>query len=310
MRIIRHLRDTPSAYHGSVIALGNFDGMHLGHQTVIRTAIDSANQENTMAAVMTFEPHPVTILRPDQPPYCIASFRSKIEQLQHIGIDAVFAIPFTDHFSKLPAETFIHDILFDALHVRHIVVGYDFIFGYKRSGNAELLKTAAEKAGILFTNVPQVTINGDICASSNIRRYLKEGNIAAANKMLGIPYHLSGKVIKGEQRGRLIGFPTANLSLHQLMRPALGVYAAQVMIEGDPILHNAVANLGKKPTFNGQNELLEVHLLDHQADLYGKRLTVYFKEYLRAERKFDGLAALTAQIQQDANQARELLRTI
>jgi riboflavin kinase / FMN adenylyltransferase len=309
VQIIRHYTAAPDALKGSVIALGNFDGVHRGHKIVMDTAASYAKALNAPCAVMTFEPHPVTRLKPGTPPLRITSFYSKMQRIRQCGMDAVYALHFTEAFSQLPAEQFIEEVLIGHLQVRHIVIGYDFIFGHKRSGNGALLAEKAAEAGIGFTQVPPVTHLGALCSSSAIRESLRKGDVTQASTMLGYTYQITGKVTHGEERGRLLGFPTANIRLHDLLRPALGVYAVQVRIAGDDKRYNAVANLGKKPTFNDAGELLEVHIFDFAGDIYGRRLTVYFRDFLRPEQKFATIDALRLQIAADCEATRIILTT-
>ena len=307
MHILRHYHSFPPALTGGVIALGNFDGVHLGHKVVIETAKACAEKIQAPCLVMTFEPHPVTVLRPETGNLRITSFRDKMHKIAAMHIDAVLAIPFTKAFSEITAERFIEDIVLGKLGARHIVTGYDFVFGHGRTGNAELLKEKAVALGFGYTQVQPVRSGELVCSSSRVRQLLRAGNVSEASDLLGHSYHITGKVRRGESRGRMIGFPTANIALHDLLRPALGVYAVEIAIDGDSNLHHAVANLGNKPTFGGNEELLEVHILDGNHDLYGKRVTVYFKAFIRSEQKFPNVSALKQQIEADCLVARYML---
>jgi len=299
MRIIRHVHHTPPELFGSVVALGNFDGVHRGHQAVLQTVQSIAAELNAPSALLTFEPHPVTVLRPEIENLRITSLRHKITLLEQKSLIGLFIVPFTKAFSCISAESFVDELLINTLQVRHIVVGYDFIFGHGRSGNAALLQKKAAEAGIGFTQLLPETYGNTICASSIIRDFLRQGDIAAASSMLGHAYMISGRVKQGEARGRLLGFKTANIALHDLLRPRYGVYAVQVRIEGDDKQYNAIANLGNKPTFNGQDALLEVHIFDFDRDIYGKRLNVMMQEFIRPEQKFNNIDQLVNQINCD-----------
>lgn len=309
MRILRHPEYCLDSMKGSVIALGNFDGVHKGHKKVIETAKIIAKDNGAPAAVMTFEPHPAMVLKSGTKPMRITPFRMKVEKIKALDVDILCVLPFTASFAALTAEAFIEHILVQHLMVRHIVVGEDFNFGRNRTGNADLLKTMASLYGFGVTCVPQVLEGGDRCSSSHIRHLLKGANIAKASLLLGYDYTISGRVIAGAKRGRLLGFPTANIALApDLLKAAYGVYVVQLSTDCGKNWHGGVANLGVKPSIDASNEAtLEVHLFDFNQDIYGKRVEVRFLYYMRPEQKFDGLDALKAQIAADAMQAENIL---
>lgn len=305
MRIVRHPAYCPPEARHSVVALGNFDGVHRGHKAVIETAVTLAKQHNTPAAVMTFEPHPRTILQPDCPPLRLTPFRDKMERIAACGINVTFCLHFNHALSQLSGEDFVQHILYQQLKVAHIVTGHDFIFGHQRSGNVALLKQLADQYGYKVTQLDDITQEDNIRYSSTaIREALQRGDIATAQHILGHDYTLSGRVIYGKQLGRTIGFPTANIALKNHLRPAFGVYTAHIRIDGDDNIHNAIINIGRKPTVGGTQELIEVHLLDITGELYGKRLYVTPLTYIRAERRFETIDALKTQISLDCHQAR------
>lgn len=307
MRIIRHW-DEPAARMGAVVALGNFDGVHLGHRAVIETARRIGRAAGAPAGVLTFEPHPRQLFRPDDPPFRLTPFRLKARLIEEQGLDVLYALPFDRPFSRLSADAFIADVLVGGFGVRHVVAGSDFMFGRDRGGSMPLLAEQGAAIGFGVTAAEPVSVDGAIVSSSRIRRLLSEGRPAEAAQLLGRPWEIEGRVESGRRLGRTIGFPTANIALGECLRPAVGVYAVEARLDeaGAPLWHG-VANFGRRPTIDGTSLWLEVHLFDWSGDLYGRHLRVGLREYLRGERKFDGLAALTAQIAEDAAQARALL---
>ncbi len=307
MRIIRHW-DEAAARLGAVVALGNFDGVHLGHRAVIEAACTEAARLGAPAGVLTFEPHPRQLFRPDDPPFRLTPFRIKARLMEAMGLDVLYALTFDLPFSRLTADAFMQDVLVQGFGVRHVVAGEDFTFGHRRQGSMALLAARGRELGFGATSPPPVTRDGAAVSSSRIRALLAEGAPAAAARLLGRPWEIEGRVEHGDQRGRTIGFPTANIALGDCLRPAVGVYAVEARLDepGSPAW-KGVANFGRRPTVDGTSLWLEVHLFDYTGDLYGRHLRVGLREYLRGERKFDGLAALTAQIARDADQARALL---
>ena len=326
MIIHRHLFPVPPAARGSVVAIGNFDGVHRGHQAVIGEAVKQARQSGAPASVLTFEPHPRRFFRPDTPPFLLTRFRTKARVLAQLGVDHLFVLRFDAALAGRTAEHFVDEVLTAGIGVGHVVVGYDFVFGKGRTGSSAMLQARLAGRGIGTTimqpvGAPMSAAWGEplIVSSTGVREALRAGDPRTAEHLLGRPFEIEGSVIRGDARGRTIGFPTANLWLREYQRPALGVYAVKVAI-AEPRLasgrtltepaawRDGVANLGLRPTFGGLTEpRLEVHLFDYAGDLYGRRLRVALIEYLRPERKFDGLDALKAQIAQDADEARQVL---
>jgi riboflavin kinase/FMN adenylyltransferase len=314
MAIFRHSNDLPAAARGAVVVIGNFDGVHRGHQLLLADARRQADLLSAPLAVLTFEPHPRSVFLPDNPPFRLTSLRAKAHALQEAGVDDLIVLHFDRTFSLKPAEAFVEDILVADLAARHVVVGWDFCFGHKRAGNTGLLKSMGARHGFGVTAVdPVMTGDGKVYSSSIIRQHLREGQPAKAAELLGRPWEIEGRVEKGEQRGRTIGFPTANLGLGDFLCPALGVYA--VLAGRDPGVEHGgetqwlagVANLGRRPTVAGEGVRLEVHLFDFTGDLYGEMLRVRLIDFIRPEKKFDGLEALRAQIALDCSRAREIL---
>lgn len=302
MRIIRDYKHCPQEARRAVVALGNFDGVHRGHQAVIANAIAIAKKQGKPSAVMTFEPHPRAVLFPDTPPFRIFSFRQKVEKIRTMGVGFLFVVHFTPSFSKLTGEDFIQMVLMKHLGVSHLVIGHDFIFGHKRSGNATLLEVYEEKAAFALTHVKPVTEEKLTFSSTQIRERLRQGDIAGARSMLGHAYTIEGRVVRGENRGKSLGYPTANIRLKNLLTPALGIYIGQVRI--DQTWHQAAVSIGLNPTFGGTKPVLEAYLLNFKDDLYGKRITVRIHQFLRPEQKFDTIENLKVQIAHDCEEVR------
>ncbi|MBM3571624.1 MAG: bifunctional riboflavin kinase/FAD synthetase [Alphaproteobacteria bacterium] len=318
MRLFRHPTGLPERARGAVAALGNFDGVHLGHGAVIAAtkaiAAELAGRlgQRPPTAVLTFEPHPRMMFQADPPPFRLTPFRIKARQIETLGIDLLFVLRFDRVFSLVGAEDFVTEILVKGLGVAHVVAGYDFVFGNRRRGNAALLHDMSVRHGFGFTEIqPVASPHATIYSSTAIRELLIAGKPADAAALLGRPWEIEGRVQTGDRRGRTIGFPTANLRLGSYLQPALGVYAVRAGVDlgGRTVWHDGVANLGRRPTFAGAEARLEVHLFDFAGDLYGRHLRVQLVEFLRPERKFSGIDELKTQIGQDAARARALLGT-
>lgn len=310
MRLIRHCGELPPELRGAVVALGNFDGVHKGHQAVILTAKRIAAELGAPCGVMTFEPHPRAFFNPGQPPFRLTPFRVKARLIEALGIDLLFMQHFDQVFADMTAIEFVGGVLGDCLGVRHVVVGYDYVFGKGRKGTGALLQKVADQGAFGFTAVPpEMADGGETYSSTRVREALVAGRPAAAARLLGHYWEIEGRVEHGDQRGRTIGFPTANLHLGEYQRPAAGVYAVRAGIDlgGDTRWLDGVANFGSRPTFDKTDQILEVHLLDQSLDLYGRHLRVALVDFIRPERKFSGLDELKAQIKADADQARQIL---
>ena len=311
MRLIRHYSEVTEAVRGGVLALGNFDGVHLGHQAVIGEAQRKAAHLKVPAGVMSFEPHPRQVFQPDAEPFRLSPLRTKAQIMQALGVDFFYVQNFDKAFSERSAQSFMDDILIQGLDVRHVVVGYDYVFGHNRTGNAVTLTAHMTGLGRGVTVVEEVKAGSDTYKSTQIRDALVSGECAAAAAQLGRYWDISGRVEQGDQRGRTIGFPTANIPLGEYLHPRKGVYTIVAGVEeGEGLTwHGGVANLGTRPTFDGTGVLLEVHLFDFSGDLYGKHLRVALVDHIRDEHKFDGIDALKAQITKDSDTARAFLKT-
>ncbi len=309
MKIFRDLDKIPAEYKNAVITLGNFDGLHIGHRAIIAEAKAIAAATKSPLALMTFEPHPREFFASDKGSsgLRIYNLRSKLIAIKSLGIECVFLLRFNDKLTNLSAHDFIKKILVDKLRAKHIVTGENFFFGKNRQGNKELLAHEAASLSFSYTAYAQVLDNGNnTVSSSNIRLLLGNGDVKKTASLLGQPYHISGRVKHGENRGSRIGFPTANIALDKLFLPRFGVYEVTAQIEGQKESYNAIANLGIKPTFGINAPLLEVHLFDFSGNLYGKRLCVEFKEFIREEKKFQSLDELKAQIAMDCEKVKLL----
>lgn len=290
----------------TVITIGNFDGLHLGHQSLIERVKARAKQTQAASCVMLFEPQPQEYFSPNDIGPRLLPLRDKIERLRQYGIDRVVCITFNKHFSQVSAEDFIKAFLVHQCHVKHIIVGDDFRFGYRRGGDFSLLQEMGKTLGFTVEHSDSVIYQGERVSSTQVRRALLAGDCEYASKLLGRPYQIQGKVMRGNRMGHQLGFPTANVLLHKRhckMLPLSGVFVVTVLGAEDQPLPGA-ANMGYRPTIAGTSPVLEVHLLDYEGDLYGKRLSVDFLHKIRDEQRFDSLTALKTQIAADVSQAK------
>ena len=311
MRIFRHIADVPEAFKGAIVAVGNFDGVHLGHQALIGEAARLAAERSAPLAVLVFEPHPQEFFRPGATAFRLTPFRAKARLIAALGADAMFALAFDAQMAHRSAQDFVLDILVEGLEAGCVVVGADFQFGKGRAGNAAVLSYMGEMEGFGTVIFEPVTAGSDEKISSTlIRQALKAGEPGEAARLLGHPFAIEGRVEPGDRRGHSLGFPTANLDLDGYMRPAFGVYAVRAaVLEDDKIVarHEGVANLGIRPMFETEEPLLETYLFDFSCDLYGKHLAVELVSFLRPEAKFDSVEALKAQIVKDVQDAKVAL---
>jgi riboflavin kinase/FMN adenylyltransferase len=313
MRIFRHYRDIPDAFRGAVVALGNFDGVHKGHQALIAQAAALAAERGAPLGVIAFEPHPQEFFRPGGESFRLTPFRAKARLISELGADVLVALSFDAEMAGKSAQEFVLDVLVDGLGIGCVVVGSDFQFGKGRAGNITVLSYMGEMEGFGVEIFDAVTAGGEKISSTQIREALKAGRPADAAKLLGHWWSVEGRVEHGEKRGRTIGVPTANMRLTDCLNPAFGVYAVRATLYEDdrPVLtKDGVANFGIRPMFEIKVPLLETWLFDFDGDLYSKHLAVEFVSYLRPEANFDGLDALKAQIAKDSDNARKVLRQI
>jgi riboflavin kinase/FMN adenylyltransferase len=296
----------PNDLAGSIVALGNFDGFHLGHQAVVSRAVARAFHERRPVIVATFDPHPVKYFKPDVPPFRLTTLDQRQELFLHAGADAMLVFEFGAALASMDAEEFVADVLARRIGAAGVVTGDDFSFGKGRTGDVALLKTLGERHGVGAEAVAQVVLDGERISSGRIREMLVAGDIGHATHMLSRDYAIEGVVQRGDQRGRELGYPTANLSLSDYQRPKYGIYAVRVTLD-DGTEHPGVASLGVRPTFDPPQELLEAYLFGFDGDLYGRRIEVALHAFIREERKFDSVDALVAQMRDDERQARRLL---
>jgi riboflavin kinase/FMN adenylyltransferase len=305
MRIHRGLDRYPPDAPPSVVAQGTFDGVHVGHQAVIRTAVERARALGVRAVALTFDPLPATVLRPAEAPPEILPLDERLEQILALGVDAVVVIPFTPEFSRVEADAFVTDVLNGILRAREVVVGFNHTFGRGARGTPEVLGRVAAPLGLRVHVVPPHRIGGALVSSSAVREALRAGEVARVAGLLGRPYAVRGRVSRGAERGRTLGFPTANLVPAGQWLLARGVYAGRANWEEGRA--DAVINVGVRPTFGGGALVAEAHLLDVSPDLYGRLLTLAFLARIRDEMRFGSVDALRARIQEDVAAGRRLL---
>lgn len=301
-----HREPLPPSLRGAVIALGNFDGFHRGHQAVAGAAIDLAREQARPAIVATFDPHPVRHFAPDAPPFRLTTLDQRQELFAAAGADAMLVFHFDSDLAGTSAEDFGRVLLAERLGAAGVVTGEDFTFGKGRAGNVAVLAELAGQCGLTARAIGPVAEDGEVVSSSLIREALKAGDCATATHLLTRPFAIRGVVQHGDKRGRTIGYPTANLPLGTYLRPRYGIYAVTATLPGGQVLHGA-ANLGVRPQFDPPVELLEPHFFDFAGDLYGQEIEVQFHHFLRGEAKFATLEELTAQIERDCAEARALL---
>ncbi|MDD5168411.1 MAG: bifunctional riboflavin kinase/FAD synthetase [Syntrophales bacterium] len=307
MDIIRGYEAIPQKLHGAYVTIGNFDGVHLGHQYIFRKLVDEAHATGSRAAVITFEPHPKMVLHPERKPfYLIATLQEKIDLIAQQGIDALILIPFSFEFAATTAEEFVRHILWDKLRMKKIMIGHDYTFGRGKEGNEAFLKAFGEKLGFTVEVMNAFRIGDVIISSTLVRNTILAGNVKKAATYLGRPYNLVGTVVEGHHRGAGLGFPTANIEPEKVLIPAGGVYAAMIRLGGKT--YRAVMNIGSNPTFGDNQQSIEVFLLDFHEDIYGKPLEILFIDKLRDEMKFPTPQALIEQIRSDVSRAKEILQ--
>jgi len=296
----------PDSLKGSIVALGNFDGFHLGHQAVVGRAIQRGFHERRPVIVATFDPHPVRFFKPDLPPFRLTTLDQREALFAHAGADAMLVFEFNDTLRSTAAEDFVTELLGQQIGAAGVVTGDDFTFGKMRGGNVELLRTLGADHGIVAEAVAPVMIGDLKISSGRVREALEAGDTATATQLLTRDFSIEGVVQQGDRRGRELGYPTANMVLGDYLRPRYGIYAVRVTLD-DGSEHPGVASLGVRPTFSPPQELLETHLLDFDGDLYGRKIEVGLHAFIRDEKKFDDLDALVAHMKDDEAQARHLL---
>ncbi len=299
--------DLPDDAQNCVVVIGNFDGVHRGHRLLLSEAKKKANELGLPLAVLTFEPHPRQLFRPDEPPCRITPHKVKVDLLGKAGVDYVFALPFNWDFASQSADDFVQKILVDGLCASHVFIGSDFKFGQLRKGTPQTIRDH----GVSVTEISKLQDKDERdFSSSRIRQLLRHGKIEEANDILGWKWEIHGEVFQGDQRGRELGFPTANMKLDQTVHPAYGIYACFVSIEGDDTRYMGACNIGIRPMFEVPIAQVETYIFDFNREVYGKTLAVQPVKRLRSEAKFDSLDALIDQMNKDCIQSREILETI
>ena len=312
MRIVRDYQFVTERDRGAVAAIGNFDGVHIGHLSVIELAREEAARQGAPLGVITFEPHPRQLFAPDSPDFRLTNAAARAHRLEKIGVDVLYELNFNPHLASFTPRDFADKVLRAGLGLRQVIVGADFHFGKARAGGIEDLKTYGEELGFGVTVAPLVENSHGEVSSTAIRQALSDGQPRAAAAMLGHWHRIEGMVIRGDQRGRDLGYPTANMSLKSLHKPKFGVYAVLVDVLDGPHKgsYQGAASLGMRPMFNGQEPNLETFLFDFRGDLYGSEVSVALVDYLRPEEKFDSLEALIAQMDADCARAKAILGAI
>ena len=308
MEIVVGINQINRPFRNPIVALGNFDGIHRGHQRIFERAKREAKKVGGQSVVFTFEPHPLKVLRPDDCPPLITPFKKKMMLIESIGIDVVICATFTEEFSAMSAREFAKSILVDRIGICKAVVGYDYSFGQGRQGGVEDLEVYARESGFQVIVVDPIRLGAQIISSSVIRDLIQRGEMVEAAALLGRHFMVLGKVIWGTARGRLLGVPTANVEILNELYPKNGVYAAEVLIENET--YKAVANVGMNPTFGSNRFSVEVHIFDFSRDIYGKEIQVAFIQRIRDERVFKNTEALVKQIEKDAYEARQILGSV
>ncbi|MGD9629095.1 MAG: bifunctional riboflavin kinase/FAD synthetase [Pyrinomonadaceae bacterium] len=304
---IFHGTENANILKPTVLTLGVFDGLHLGHQRIMQTVADRARFVDAVPTAITFDPHPRAVLHPDSAPPLLQTLDQRLANFEVLGIEQAIVIPFTKEFAAQPAEDFLYEIIHDRLQAKEVYLGKGFAFGKGRGGNIALLRKFSAELGFFADEVPEVTLRGQRISSSMIRKLLAEGRTNLARRMLGRPYGVEGVIIRGNRRGHTIGFPTANLKPHNRVIPKFGVYATATLVEG--IWRRSITNIGVRPTFENDAEpSIETYIFDFDGDLYGDVLRVRFLHRIRDERKFNGIEELKAQIERDSARALNYFR--
>ncbi|MCZ7420315.1 MULTISPECIES: bifunctional riboflavin kinase/FAD synthetase [unclassified Micromonospora] len=298
----------PGGWGRSVVTIGVFDGVHKGHQATIGHAVARARELGVKSVVLTFDPHPAEVVRPGSHPAVLTEPHRKAELIETLGADVLCVMPFTPEVSRLSAEAFVHDVLVEHLHAALVVVGDNFRFGHRAAGDVALLERLGRTFGFAVEAAPLVAESGTVFSSTYIRSCVDAGDVTAAAAALGRPHRLEGVVVRGDQRGRELGFPTANLLCHRHAAvPADGVYAARMIRRGQRQPLAAAVSIGTNPTFSGRERRVEAYALDFDGDLYGERLALDFVAHLRGQTRFDAIEPLIAQIAQDVERTRRVL---
>ncbi len=305
MQIVHGHTHVPVNARSAVVAIGNFDGVHLGHRALIAATVAKARDLGKPSAVMMFEPHPREFFQPNEVMFHITPLNRKLQLISKLGIKVAFVETFDQGLARLSADEFIERVLVAGLGVAHVIIGYDFYFGFKRQGNPELMLKRGEEMGFGVTIVPPQAEAGEVFSSSSVRLHLAQGDVKGAAHMLGETWRVHGKIVGGAHRGAGLGFPTANIPMPVGTALGHGIYAVKAHVDGQA--HNAAAYLGTRPTFDDGHPVLEVFLIDFKGDLYGHEMEVEFIDFIRGDRKFHSEAELIAQMEEDVAKVRAVL---
>lgn len=313
MKVVQGSKVFPSEFQQGIVTIGNFDGLHVGHQRIMETVKERARHLGSQSVVFTFEPHPRKVIRPDSGPPLLTTLDQKLELLELAGAGVVVVEKFTESFARYDAADFVTEVIHERMKPKEVYVGFDFHFGRDREGSRNSLASLGPALGFSVTVIPEVTVEGEAVNSTRIRRLLSQGNVEDAERLLGRPYSVTGKVVKGDQRGRTIGFPTLNLDCDNEVLPEEGVYSTEVRFmnpkKGSGWI-GSVTNIGRRPTFKEKDPVLaEAHLFDFSSDVYGEKVELRFRQHIRGERKFSGPDELVEQIRSDAEMARSSLNS-
>jgi riboflavin kinase/FMN adenylyltransferase len=305
MRIVHGYKDVPAEARGAVLAIGNFDGVHRGHQALLRSAVAIGRELNAPAGALIFEPHPREFFHPEEPHFHLTPLKQKLDLFAHAGLDVAVVLAFDTRLAAMSAEDFVARVIVAGLGARHVVIGHDFFFGRKRGGTPETMRAAGAQHGFGVTIIPPVAEDGEVFSSSTIRLHLAQGDVRGAARLLGRRWRVRGAVVGGARRGSGLGFPTANIPLARGTALGHGIYAVRVHVGG--ARHDGAAYLGTRPTYDDGMPVLEVFLIDFDDDLYGREIEVEFVDFIRGDRKFATSEALIGQMQADVARVRDIL---
>lgn len=305
MQVIHGHIHVPANARGSVVAIGNFDGVHRGHRVLIEGVVAKAKALGRPSAVMMFDPHPREFFQPNEVVFHLTPLNRKLQLLEKLGVEVAFVEPFNNAFARLSAQDFIERVLVAGLGVSHVIIGYDFYFGHTRAGNPEMMMRAGRELGFGVTVVPPAAEDGEVFSSSSVRLHLAQGDVKGAAHMLGENWRVHGKIVGGAHRGTGLGYPTANVPMPKGTGLGHGIYAVRAHVDG--VTHNAAAYLGTRPTFDNGLPVLEVFLIDFKGDIYGHEMDVEFVDFVRPDRKFNSADALVNQMNQDVAKVRAIL---
>ena len=306
MHVVQDAFESSDLPQGAVATVGNFDGVHRGQRAILDRVVERARELGTPAVVVTFDPHPLSVLRPERAPVLLTTARQKEALLREAGISAMLVVQFNRQLAKTPPRRFVSDFLHDRLHVQEVYVGEGFTFGYRREGNLALLQEVGEGLGFRAHGVPELVLGGERISSTRIRTAISEGRVELAHELLGRAYSITGQVVRGDRMGQKLGWPTANLAPDNRLLPADGVYASRVCFPKYPATFDSVTNVGTRPTvYENYQRVAESHILDFKSDVYGEQLELAFHRRLRDERIFPTVMDLSAQIGRDVDTARE-----